>query len=91
MDFTHYYGSHRNARLKSAELFIILLMNLSVLGFMVFGSIIRIVIISAAVAAAVSITFSRRPGIRFVKSGTLTTLAIASLMVVIITLMSPKW
>ncbi len=91
MDFTHFYGSNRNKRLKLAELYAVLALNLFLMAFLLSGNALYSSIASIPVAAALSLSPLSNTNLKFVKLNTLTLMLAATSVVTLISLSSPRW
>ena len=91
MDFTRFYGSRRHYRLKLVGVFLILLLNVFIMGLLMLLGPLYSLLISSAVAASITVASSKNPNLRFVRLNTLMLILFSSLLVAFFSLASPRW
>ncbi len=91
MEFKHFYGSRRNSVIKLLELFIIILTNIFILGFIFFGDITYSIVAALPVSVFITFTSFKSANLRFIKTKILTIMFLATLLVAFFSITSPRW
>ncbi len=91
MDFTDFYGSKKQQRLKLAEMLLIFLMNLFTVCFLILGSMAYSLAVSISAVVPIFAFIARNQNIRFVRLNLLSSLLLFSIMIMAFMLASSRW